>query len=144
MFSSVCGCNPKDAWFFKPRKSQTNARSAASLVQITLDRDAEAGDMERTRAGLRDLLAVIGVLAFGCWLGSGHGVHASGDDVQFQLQGINEASSLLVYQPSTKTVYVYRGAMAGNSALQCNFKFELTKPDGVIRRQNCDVQSLLP
>ena len=91
---------------------------------------------------LRNLLALAGVFALGYWLAGARAVHASSDDVQFELQGVNENSSLLVYQPSTKTVYVYRGAMAGNSALQCNFMFQMTKPGGVIHRENCAVQTL--
>jgi hypothetical protein len=91
---------------------------------------------------LQNLLALAGVFALGYWLAGAKAVHASSDDVQFELQGVNENSSLLVYQPSTKTVYVYRGAMVGNSALQCNFMFQMTKPGGVIHRENCAVQTL--
>ena len=98
--------------------------------------------MDKAKEWLRDLLALAGVFALGYWLASGRAVHASGDDVQFELQGVNENSSLLVYQPSTKTVYVYRGAMVGNSALQCNFMFQMTKPGGVVHRENCAVQTL--
>ncbi len=98
--------------------------------------------LETAADWLRNLLAIAGILALGYWLGSARPVKASGDDVQFELQGVNESSSLLVYQPSTRTVYVYRGAMAGNSSLQCNFKFEMNKPGGVIRRENCPVQSI--
>ena len=98
--------------------------------------------MEKAKEWLRNLLALAGVFALGYWLAAGRAVHASSDDVQFELQGVNESSSLLVYQPSTKTVYVYRGAMVGNSALQCNFMFQMTRPGGVIHRENCAVQTL--
>jgi hypothetical protein len=98
--------------------------------------------MEKGMKWVRHLLALAGVFALGYWLAGARAVHASSDDVQFELQGVNESSSLLVYQPSTKTVYVYRGAMAGNSALQCNFVFQMTKPGGVIHRENCAVQTL--
>jgi hypothetical protein len=100
--------------------------------------------IEKIRGLLRDILALVGVFAPGYWLAGPRAVHASGDNLEFQLQGVNEASSLLVYEPSARTVYVYRGAIVGNSALQCNFKFELSKPGGVIRRDNCAVQSLNP
>ncbi len=98
--------------------------------------------MERAREILRNLMALAGVFALGYWLAGAKAVHASSDDVQFELQGVNENSSLLVYQPSSKTVYVYRGAMVGNSALQCNFMFKLTAPGGVVNRENCAVQTL--
>ncbi|MGA2570699.1 MAG: hypothetical protein ABSF23_09280 [Terracidiphilus sp.] len=57
----------------------------------------------------RNGLALIGVLALGFWLGSGRSVSASGyesgsGDVQFQLTSVSPTSSLLVYQPKTKTV----------------------------------------
>jgi hypothetical protein len=100
--------------------------------------------MKTAREWLRNLLALAGVFALGHWMAASPSVHASSDNVQFELQGVNEASSLLVYEPSARTVYVYRGAMAGNSTLQCNYKFQLEKPGGVIRRENCGVQSLLP
>jgi hypothetical protein len=94
-------------------------------------------------------LALVGVLAVGFWLGAGRTVKASsyqsgGGDVEFQLTGINPTSSLLVYQPGTKTVYVYQGATTGNSALQCSFMFQLDKPGNVIRRIPCAVQQLNP
>lgn len=98
--------------------------------------------MDKAKEWMRNLLALAGVFALGYWLASGRPVRASSDDVQFELQGVNENSALLVYQPSTKTVYVYRGAMAGNSALQCNFMFKLTQPGGVVSRENCAVQTL--
>jgi hypothetical protein len=98
--------------------------------------------MERAKEWMRNLLALAGVFALGYWLAGARAVHASGDDVQFELQGVSENSSLLVYQPSTKTVYVYRGAMVGNSALQCNFMFRMEQPGGVIHRDNCAVQTL--
>jgi hypothetical protein len=60
--------------------------------------------MERAKEILRNLLALAGVFALGYWLAGARTVHASSDDVQFELQGVNENSSLLVYQPSTKTV----------------------------------------
>jgi len=94
-------------------------------------------------------LALAGVLALGFWLGAGRTVIASsnqssGGDVEFQLTGISPTSSLLVYQPGTKTVYVYQAATTGNAALQCSFMFQLEKPGNVIRRIPCAVQQLIP
>jgi hypothetical protein len=71
-------------------------------------------------------------------------VHASSGDVEFQLTGVNETSSLLVYQPSNKTVYVYRGATTGNSMVQCSFKYLLGAPGAAIQRVSCPVGSALP
>jgi hypothetical protein len=104
----------------------------------------------------RNGLAMAGVLALGLWLGSNHVVNASsrlagasgdlsnGMGVQFQLAGVNEASSLLVYQPETRTVYVYQGATTGNANVQCSYKFSMTRPGEVIHRDQCAVPQLIP
>ena len=100
--------------------------------------------MGKAAEWVRNGLAVLAILMLGYWLGAGSAVKASSysDNVEFQLTGVNETGSLLVYQPATKTVYVYRGAMVGNSALQCNFMFKMTAPGGVVNRENCAVQTL--
>lgn len=104
--------------------------------------------MEKVWSWGRNGLAVLGLLAIGFWLGSGRMVKASTSDagmgVQFQLDGINPGSALLVYQPETRTVYVYQGATLGNSNLQCSYKFQMTRPGEVIRRLPCAVPQLLP
>jgi hypothetical protein len=103
--------------------------------------------MAKATEWVRNLLAIAGLLALGYWLGSSSRVQAasySGSDVEFQLTGVNETSSLLVYQPGTKTVYVYRGATVGNSTLQCSYKYQLGAPGGAIQRTNCSIGSALP
>lgn len=104
--------------------------------------------MERTFVWLRNGLALTGILALGFWLGAGRPVNASsyssGQGVQFQLTGLEHGSSLLIYHPETKSVYVYQGAMVGNAALQCTYKFQMDEPGGVIRRVPCGVQKLIP
>ncbi|HEV2325553.1 MAG TPA: hypothetical protein VGS10_16500 [Terracidiphilus sp.] len=104
--------------------------------------------MQKALAWARNGLALVGVLALGFWLGSGRTVKAASDGwsggVQFQLAGVNERSSLLVYGPGSKTVYVYQGATTGNSALQCSFMFRLDRPGGVIQRVPCQVGRLIP
>jgi hypothetical protein len=105
--------------------------------------------MQKISLGVRNGLMLAGVLALGYWLGAGGTAKASSssastDDVQFQLAGVNANSSLLVYQPGTRTVYVYQGATTGNSYLQCSFKFQLGTPGGAIQRLPCPVPTLLP
>jgi hypothetical protein len=109
----------------------------------------DGGTMLKMSLVIRNGLVCAGVLALGYWLGAGGTVKASSSyasmgDVQFQLAGVNEHSSLLVYQPGTKTVYVYQGATTGNSNLQCSFQFQLGRPGGAIQRLPCPVPSLLP
>lgn len=105
--------------------------------------------MENLSMWVRNGLALVGVLALGYWLGALGTVKASSSaaswgDAQFQLANVNEHNSLLVYQPATKTVYVYQGANMGNSNLQCSYKFQLGTPGGAIQRLSCPVQTLLP
>ena len=100
--------------------------------------------MEQAKGWLRNALAMVGVLAIGYWLGSAGTVKASNGDVEFQLTGVNETSSLLVYQPSQRAVYVYRGATVGNSTLQCSYKYLLGTPGGAVQRVNCQAGSALP
>ena len=94
----------------------------------------------------RNLLAIVGLLAIGFCLGSSRPAKASSDsnNIEFQLTGVNETSSLLIYQPASKTVYVYRAATTGNSNLQCSFKYVLGTPGGVIQRLPCPMGSALP
>ena len=102
--------------------------------------------MEKLSEWVRNGLALIGVLALGCWLGANGTVKASSSagDVQFQLGTVSEHSSLLIYHPESKTVYVYQGATTGNSNLQCSFKYQLGVPGAAIQRVPCPVQTLLP
>jgi len=90
---------------------------------------------------VRDVLALAGVFALG-WAWHGRTVQAAGDDVMFQMQEVRPGSSLLVYHPSDKTIYVYQGATVGNSALQCSFRYHMGEAGGVIRRENCPVKTL--
>jgi len=105
--------------------------------------------MAKGLAWTRNALALVGVLALGFWLGAGRTVRASSDNwnagnLEFQLAGVDPHSSLLVYQPERRTVYVYQGATTGNAELQCSFMFELDRPGGVIHRRNCAVGQLIP
>ena len=104
--------------------------------------------MAKTSTWVKNALVLAGVLALGLWLGAAHTATASSEDdsagVQFQLTDVSPAGSLLVYQPGTKTVYVYQGATTGNNALQCSFMFQLTRPGEVIHRVPCRIPSLIP
>lgn len=101
-------------------------------------------NMRKMNEWPHNLLALAGALALGYMLGSGGTVKAATGDIAFLLVDVKETSSLLVYQPSSKTVYVYRGATAGSTALQCSFKYVIEAPGGVIQRVSCPVQSTLP
>ena len=93
----------------------------------------------------REVIALAGCLALGyAWGHSATPVKAAmPDDVQFQLApvGVNENSSLLVYQASLRTVSVFRSAATGSSHLQCSYRFVL-RPGGDIERESCPVPVL--
>ena len=102
--------------------------------------------MRKALAWGRNVLALVAVLAVGLWLGSTRAVKAQSSqpdgDVQFQLAGVTERSSLLVYRPGSRTLYVYQGATTGNSELQCSFMFKIGRPGSAIHRVNCALGEL--
>ncbi len=107
--------------------------------------------IDRAIDWLRNGLAVVGLVTIGyCALSYRQTGSATvkaagyGGDVEFQLTGVNETSSLLVYQPSAKAVYVYRGATVGNGTLQCSYKYVLSSPGEAIQRVNCPPGSAFP
>ena len=107
--------------------------------------------MDKVWTWTRNGLVFVGVLALGFWFGasrtvkaSSRGYDSSGSGVQFQFTGAKDSSSLLVYQPETRTVYLYQGALVGNASLQCSYMFEMTRPGEVIRRIPCAIPQLNP
>ena len=102
-------------------------------------------NLQKVSGWARNVLALIGVLTLGYWLGGEKSVKAAGTgDLAFQLADVKEGSSLLVYDPSSKTVFVYQGANAGNSSVQCSFKYVVQSPGDTIKRVNCPVHSYQP
>ena len=99
--------------------------------------------MKDQRAWFFATIAAIFCFLLGQVSGSTH-VKAASEEVQFQLHGVNANNGLLLYYPGQHTLYVYQGIMTGNAALQCSYKLKLSDPGGVIRRQQCDLQRLIP
>jgi hypothetical protein len=105
--------------------------------------------MNQLTRWLKNGLPLLIVFALAYWLGVTHPARsivyaANQTDPQFQLTTVGQSSSLLVYHPDTKIIYVYQGATTGNSAVQCSFKFQLGKPGGIIERIPCPAASALP
>jgi hypothetical protein len=63
-------------------------------------------------------------------------------DILYQLQGMGGDSALTLYYPSTQTIYVYPGAVVGNSVLYCAFMFKLSKPGDPVQRIQCPIGTL--
>jgi hypothetical protein len=99
--------------------------------------------MEQGRSWLRDLVLIVATFAVGWWAHGTRSVHAQSDGVQVQL-GTGPAGTLLVSTPDEKVFYVYQGAMTGSASVQCTYKFTVTTPGGLIRREQCPVPVLVP
>lgn len=100
--------------------------------------------MQRVWEYLRNGLAILGLLALGYWLGAAGRVKAassSGEEISFQLAGVSDTSTLLIYHPESKSLYVYRGATIGSSVVQCSYKFQIGAPGTPLQRTNCPVGS---
>lgn len=89
----------------------------------------------------RDLIwivcAVIAI-AFGVgqWVGSYHTVKADSDDAQIDVRQIDGSSSLVVYYPGTKKMFIYQ-PFAGQPTWPCAYSIQLSTPGGTVERKAC-------
>lgn len=111
----------------------------------------------RFRSLLFNSLVLLAVGACGWWVrgvhlppvlaqgGDGGSNRNSGDGgLAFQLSGIGPDTALTVWNASNRTLYVYQGAVLGNSSVNCTYSFKIERPGAPIQRQNCPVGSLFP
>ena len=89
------------------------------------------------------LLAVAG--AVGWWAhGGGARVQAASDaTVVYQFESLKPESALTLYNPDERTLYVYQGATAGSSHLNCSYRYRIPRAGAPIDRENCSAGSLL-
>jgi hypothetical protein len=113
----------------------------------------EGGSMEKRADGaiiknatpwLRDGIGLALAFAIGSWAHSGRTAEAQSANVLFQLQGLGNGTSLSLYYPDQRTIYVYANAMTGFSKLNCAYEFRLGDPGGPVQRQNCKVPAFQP
>jgi len=97
-----------------------------------------------TRLQIREALVVVGAVALGWWAHGGRAVQAApvSSVAAFQLTGINPATSLTVYSPEDRMLYVYQGATTGNSHVNCSFRIHIPRVGDAIDRENCAPGSL--
>jgi|HubBroStandDraft_6_1064221.scaffolds.fasta_scaffold2230700_2 hypothetical protein len=99
---------------------------------------------------VRDLVLVALAASVGWGLrGAGTSVLAqrsgsSSGELGFQLSGIGGDTSLTVYNPNNRTLYVYPRIAQGNAHINCEFSLTVASPGGPIERQNCGVGSQVP
>ena len=98
----------------------------------------------RTRSWLRDGMLIALAFAIGWWAHPARTVRAQGGDLFFQLPNLNNGTALALYYPDQQTIYVYQSAMVGFSTLNCAYQFRLSRPGGVIQRQQCKAPAFQP
>ena len=94
---------------------------------------------------VRDGVVMAAAVAVGWWAHGVEGrVHAASEaNMAYQFDSLTPASSLTLYNPDERTLYVYQGATAGNSHLNCSFRYHLSRFGAPIDRENCAPGSLL-
>ena len=107
---------------------------------------------------VRNALLLAAAAATGWWargvrvspvLAQGDGEHGSNrssgsDGLAFQLSGVNPETALTIWNPSNHTLYIYQGAVMGNSNVNCSFSFHVDRAGAPIQRQNCPIGQLFP
>ena len=73
--------------------------------------------------------------------GSSSDTSRDGGNLGFQFGGAGPEGSLSLYNPETKTLYVYP-ASAGNSHINCAYSIHVEKPGAPLERQNCAIGSV--
>ncbi len=95
----------------------------------------------QTRSFVRDLVLVAFAVAVGWWMrGADRTVvaqAAGSDNLAFQMIGTGPESTLAMYNPGTRTLYVYPHAGSGSSNVTCTYGFLVNAPGMPLVRRNC-------
>ncbi|MBV9301647.1 MAG: hypothetical protein JOY62_07990 [Acidobacteriaceae bacterium] len=86
--------------------------------------------------GLGLILAACGLVA-GWFAGQGRNVHADDTAPLIDVKSIEGNSSLILYYPGEKKIFIYNAPFVGGPKSACAYVFTLTSPGGPISRQNC-------
>jgi hypothetical protein len=90
------------------------------------------------------VLIAVGLAAFtgGQWSRSGGHVKAdSGESPQVDVRQISGGTSLVVYYPNLKKLFVYQNPFVGLPTWGCSYSVQLSTPGGTINRQPCPAAS---
>ena len=103
--------------------------------------------MMRLRSVVRDVALVCVAVGVGWWARGGDRpvfAQRSGGDANlaFQMIGTGPDSTLVMYNPGNRTLYVYARAGAGNSTVNCTYSFAVNVPGAALERRNCPVGEL--
>jgi hypothetical protein len=106
--------------------------------------------MMRVGSVVRDLALVCLAVAVGWWLrGAGTTVLAqrsggSSSALAFQMAGTGPDALLTVYNPDSRTLYMYPRIGAGSSTINCAYSFKVWSPGAPLERENCPMGELTP
>ena len=84
-------------------------------------------------------LVLVGLGFVGGWsIGGARKVHADDAAPVMDVKSIDGNTSLVLYYPGQKKIYVYSAPFAGGPKSTCAYAFTLTTAGGTISRQNCN------
>lgn len=93
------------------------------------------------RVWSRDLLLVGAAVAAGWWI---HGAdkpvlaqRGTPENLAFQMIGTGPESTLAMYDPLTRVLYVYARTGAGSNHVPCTYGFFISAPGQPLERRNC-------
>jgi len=103
--------------------------------------------MMRHGSVVRDLALVCLAVAVGWWW-RGTPVHATGSSgsspLAFQMTGTGPDALLTVYNPDSRTLFMYPRIGAGSSTVNCAYSFKVPSPGAPLQRENCPMGELTP
>lgn len=93
--------------------------------------------MQMQRSWLIALILLMAGFIVGRWSGPVGVVKADGgDNPQIDVREIGGSSSLVVFYPGTKKLFVYQ-PFAGMPTWPCAYSIQLSTPGGTVNRQPC-------
>lgn len=102
---------------------------------------------------LRWVFVMVGAAGFGWWARGTHEVRVlaqgnegnrnfGADGLAFQLGGVSPETALTVWNPNNRNLYIYTGALMGNSQVNCAYSLHIERAGAPIQRQNCPIGSI--
>ena len=97
--------------------------------------------MPKSRLFLFAMAAVVAAFLAGRWSRFSDPIKAdSGDNAQVEVREVTGGSSLLVYYPNLKKLYVYQNPFVGLPTWACSYSVQLGGPGNPVKRQPCPAQ----
>ncbi|HUD22018.1 MAG TPA: hypothetical protein VMQ60_04175 [Acidobacteriaceae bacterium] len=115
--------------------------------------------MVNLRSVVRDLAVVCVAVAVGWWgrdagnpvlaqrsnsSSTSRGMSTGDSSLAFQFDSGAPQQSLSVYDPASRTIFVYPRVGVGNTYINCEYSLTITVPGAPIQRQNCPIGEQVP